>query len=115
MTTSQDQSRETGIRSVNVRGVAVSISNQRGALLLVVPASFHGRRITIKGKAADPMTWRVCVYATVFEHKRNGKTQYIAVSPRLLPGNYYLDAGGHHGFDEFTIDRAYVSQMQWTY
>ncbi|MFL5652858.1 MAG: hypothetical protein ACJ8CB_01575 [Ktedonobacteraceae bacterium] len=109
------QPRETGIHTIHILSVAMSVSHQKGSALFVVPATYKGRHVTIKGLADDPKTWRETAFTQVHEHRRNGRVQYIIDTTRLIPGNYYADAGGTHGFERFTITSNHVTVMRWTY
>lgn len=108
----QTQPYETGIHTAHIRGVAASKSHQKGSVIIFTTPLYNGKRITINGM--DSKTRGVRVYATVGDYRHNGSIQYAASSPRLIPGNYYASAGGSRGFEEFTIDANYVTQVHWT-
>jgi hypothetical protein len=109
------QTSETGIRTIHIRGVGMSVSQQMGSALFVVPAMYNGRRVTIRGLSDDPHTRDQIMFTQVHEHRRNGRVQYIIDTTRLLPGNYAVDAGSSHSFDPFTITSNRVTITHWTY
>ena|SRR2546426_5355768 len=109
----RNPNQETGIHTVHIRGVAASISHQKGSVILFAPSSYNGRRLTIKG--LDNSMRGTVSYMSVSERRSGKGKQYAAVSSRLLPGNYYADDGIYHQFAEFTIDANYVTIVEWTY
>lgn len=109
---SQRIERETGVRTVYIDGVPVSISNEKGAALFWGQKGCQGKTIRLEkryGSGFVPLT---------FKYNRKGKfNRWVAVSPRLDPGEYYTTASdvGIYGLGlvYVTVSSTWVSEIDW--
>ncbi len=106
---------ETGIRTVHIRGIATQFSNERGALLIWGdPTTCKGRTIRLEGRGGE-VEFDARVEQSFVPHHKNGRTQYVANFPRLVPGNYVIRTSiGYHDYDHVTISSRFVTQLDWS-
>ena len=110
----QTQSSETGIRSVRIRGVAVSISNQRGGLLIWGKPEHKGKSVTIEGRYGEGAYGHTANQSFI-EFTGNDRRQYVAIFQRLTPGSYTVKSYiSGHSYESVTISSEYASQLDWS-
>jgi hypothetical protein len=110
MAYSTTNKQEHRIRTLKIRGIAVSVSHQAGGLLIRGLAQHKGKSVQITGSASGN-AYGVSAKASFVQFGN----QYAAVFNRLKPGNYYASSSiAGHGWEDFTITTGYVSQLDWT-
>jgi len=99
--------RETNIRTIKLRGVPISISHQKGTLIIWGKPEYRNRRIEIHGK--DELDYEATANFVQY------KNQYAAIFNRLPPGNYWLEAVdiAIHGYEKLTITSNFATQLDW--
>ncbi len=103
------QARETGIHNVSIRGVTIPGSHQRGGLLIWGNPTYKGKNVELTArKSGDTLN------ACFVEHMRNGRIQYVAVFPRLEPGDYETGYFSGHSYVRISISSGYVTQLDWS-
>jgi hypothetical protein len=106
--------RETNVRTIKIRGVAVPVSDQRGGLIIFGKPEYKGRQVAIEGRDGE-VKYGEKATQSFRELTINGKRQSVAVFPRLVPGTYSTDTSiGYHGYERVTITPGYVVQLDWT-
>src|SRR6266699_2256761 len=96
--------RETNIRTIHIRGIAVSISDQRGALLIIGKPEYKGKRVTIEGRGGE-VRYGETRTQNFGERMVEGKKRSVAVFPRLVPGTYQTDTYVYsHSYERVSID-----------
>lgn len=105
--------RETGIRTVRIEGVPVSISNQRGGVVIWGRRDYQGKTVTLTGRGGDTKD----VHATFSAYRDKGHITTAAVFSRVKPGDYYT-IGRHAGIDsigwtDVSVSTQWVQQIDW--
>ena len=105
---------ETNIRTIHVRGVAVAISDQRGALIIFCKPEYKGKRVTLEGRDGE-VKYGEKITQNFVERMVEGKRRSVAVFPRLVPGTYQTDTYvSGHSYERVTITPEWGDQLDWT-
>src|SRR5947209_2104658 len=105
--TYRNEERETGIRIVFVEGIPVSVSNQRGGVVIIGKREYLGKTVTLISMEANTKD----VHATFSTYRTKGHVKTAAVFSRVKPGNYYT-VGWRAGIDSVGIVDISVN-TQW--
>src|SRR3989442_295471 len=104
---------ETNIRTISIRGVAVAISDQRGALIIFGKPEYKGKRVILEGREGE-VKYGEKITQNFSERTVEGKKQSVAVFSRLIPGTYSTDTYvSYHSYERVTITPEWCDQLDW--
>ena len=114
MAYSQTYQRETHTRTLKIMGVAITVSNQRGGLLIIGKPEYKGKQVTFEGWEGE-VGYGTKITQGFTLRNIKGRMLCVAVFPKLVPGTYRLDSYiSNHSSERVTITAGYVAQLDWT-
>jgi hypothetical protein len=102
--------RETNIRTIKLRGVPISISREKGSLIIWGKPEYRGKTVEIDAIH----DYKIRASANFVKFNIGKKEYYVAIFNRVEPFEYIIRAFyADHTLTSITITSNYVTQIDW--